>query len=108
VRPDQQVAVAWGHLPAEGWGTNVIRGTEKPQESLTRATSTVTTPRTACRSGGAGNSATSAAQRSSVTGVNVPRPWSRTIVGGPENAQNISVMRPLSRRWAIVSAPLPW
>ena len=27
--------------------------------------------------------------------------------GGPENAQNMSVMRPLSRTCAIVSAPLP-
>ena len=27
--------------------------------------------------------------------------------GGPSNAQNIIVMRPFSRRWAIVSTPLP-
>ena len=27
--------------------------------------------------------------------------------GRPANAQNISVMRPFSRRWAMVSMPLP-
>jgi hypothetical protein len=37
----------------------------------------------------------------------VPRPWKRTIFGGPSNAQNIITIRPFSRRWAIVSAPLP-
>src|SRR5437763_195925 len=36
-----------------------------------------------------------------------PLPWSRTIRGGPSNAQNITQMRPLSRRCATVSAPLP-
>ena len=27
--------------------------------------------------------------------------------GGPSNAQNMRQMRPFSRRWAAVSAPLP-
>ena len=36
-----------------------------------------------------------------------PRPCRRTIRGGPSKAQNITTMRPFSRRWAIVSAPLP-
>ena len=27
--------------------------------------------------------------------------------GGPSNAHSITTMRPFSRRWAIVSAPLP-
>jgi hypothetical protein len=27
--------------------------------------------------------------------------------GGPSKAQSITTIRPLSRRWAIVSAPLP-
>ena len=36
-----------------------------------------------------------------------PRPCSRTMFGGPSKAQNISTMRPFSRRWAIVSAPEP-
>jgi len=39
--------------------------------------------------------------------TNSPRPWSRTIRGAPVKAQNIIVMRPFSRRWAIVSTPLP-
>jgi hypothetical protein len=30
------------------------------------------------------------------------------MFGAPANAQNISVMRPFSRRWAMVSDPLPW
>ena len=35
------------------------------------------------------------------------RPCSRTIFGGPSNAQNMTTMRPFSRACAIVSAPLP-
>ena len=29
------------------------------------------------------------------------------IFGGPSNEQNMTTMRPFSRRWAIVSIPLP-
>src|SRR5215211_3802277 len=36
-----------------------------------------------------------------------PRPWRRTIRGGPSNEQSITTMRPFSRRCAMVSAPLP-
>lgn len=36
-----------------------------------------------------------------------PVPWSRTIFGRPSKAQNITVMPPFSRKWAIVSLPLP-
>jgi hypothetical protein len=36
-----------------------------------------------------------------------PRPWKRTMFGGPSNAQSMIAMRPFSRRCAIVSAPLP-
>jgi hypothetical protein len=37
----------------------------------------------------------------------VPVPCSRRIRGGPSNAHSMTTMRPFSRRWAIVSAPLP-
>src|SRR3712207_5544074 len=37
----------------------------------------------------------------------VPVPWRRRIRGGPLKAHSITTMRPFSRRWAIVSAPLP-
>jgi hypothetical protein len=47
------------------------------------------------------------AKRSSPCCTGVPRPCRRTIFGGPENEQNITTMRPFSRRWAIVSMPLP-
>ena len=40
-------------------------------------------------------------------GTGRPVPCRRTIFGGPVNAQNMTTMRPFSRRWAIVSIPLP-
>jgi hypothetical protein len=36
-----------------------------------------------------------------------PRPWTRTILGGPSKAHHINTMRAFSTRWAIVSTPLP-
>lgn len=39
------------------------------------------------------------------TTTHSPVPKSRTIRGGPSNAMNITVMRPFSRKWLIVSFP---
>ena len=36
-----------------------------------------------------------------------PVPCRRTMRGAPAKAQNITTIRPFSRRWAIVSTPLP-
>ena len=36
-----------------------------------------------------------------------PRPYRRRMRGRPSKAQNITVSRPFSRRWATVSTPLP-
>src|SRR5437879_1757937 len=66
-----------------------------------RSTSTRITERTAC-SGGSKRAASSW-----VGGSTEARPCSRTIRGGPSNAQNITTIRPFSRACAIVSAPLP-
>ena len=35
-----------------------------------------------------------------------PVPKRRTIRGGPSNAMNMTVIRPFSRRWLIVSFPI--
>ena len=58
-------------------------------------------------SGSANPSARSSSKRSWSGRTYSPWPCRRRIRGGPSNAQNITQMRPLSRRWAIVSAPLP-
>src|SRR4051794_3054339 len=75
-----------------------------------RVTSTTTTER---RASGIDASAkrprsTRPANRGSSFSTASPRPCRRRIRGGPSKAQNITQIRPFSRRWAIVSAPLPW
>src|SRR3954454_4079046 len=48
------------------------------------------------------------APKSTASGARTsPRPCRRTIRGGPSNEHSITTIRPFSRRWAIVSAPLP-
>ena len=59
------------------------------------------------RAGYSGKPASEPAASAGPAGGTVPRPCSRTMSGRPVNAQNINVMRPLSRRWAMVSTPLP-
>ena len=46
-------------------------------------------------------------QRGSSRKIGSPRPCIRTMLGGPWKAHHISVMRPFSRRCAMVSALLP-
>ena len=41
------------------------------------------------------------------TCMHAPVPKRRTIRGGPSNAMNMTVIRPFSRRWLIVSFPVP-
>src|SRR5207248_2581109 len=51
--------------------------------------------------------AASSSKRSVPTCATSPRPCRRTMRGGPSKAQNMTTMRPFSRRCAIVSIPLP-
>src|SRR3954469_25633775 len=86
-----------------------MSGTPKPHESAIRSTCTTITARRA--SGGPSSSNAQRASRSSKPGspawTTSPRPCRRKIFGGPSKAQNMTTMRPFSRTWAIVSAPLP-
>ncbi len=83
-------------------------GTANPQVSRISSAVTTITARSPWFAGStAGKRATSAGNRGSSRKTGSPRPWTRTMFGGPENAHHISVMRPFSRRWAMVSALLP-
>ena len=75
-----------------------------------RSTSTTMTARRASStsvSSSNAHSSSSASKRSSPAKTTSPVPCRRTILGGPSNAQSMTTIRPFSRRWAIVSAPLP-
>ena len=54
-----------------------------------------------------GPARSSSAKRGSPSRTTSPRPCRRRIRGGPSKAQSITTMRPFSRRWPIVSVPLP-
>src|SRR5689334_24342620 len=77
-----------------------MTGTPYPQESAIRSTATRITARSV-PSGGSTSKPTAPGARTS------PRPCRRRIRGGPSNEQSMTTIRPFSRRWAIVSAPLP-
>ncbi len=82
-----------------------MTGTEKPHESLTRSTVTSMMARRA-GPGSVSNRASRSAKPGESGNTASPRPCSRTMFGGPSNAQNMITMRPFSRRCAIVSTPL--
>lgn len=83
---------------------SVISGTAYPQESAIRSSSTTMMVRTPeC-----GPKWASSVEKSGSAGVTtLPRPNSRRIFAFRVNEQNMIVIRPFWRRWAIVSTPLP-
>ena len=105
------VAQGLGALPAGPGGQlrplrrNSNSGTPKPQLSAIRSTRILMIARVpGAASPNAGCSKVKAASWGSMTS---PVPYRRTMFGAPSKAQNITVIRPLSRRCAMVSAPLP-
>ena len=86
-----------------------MSGTPYPHESLTRVTAMSMMARRASGREASANSASASrgANRGSSGRIASPRPWKRTIRGGPAKAHSITTIRPFSRRCAMVSAPLP-
>ncbi|MFG6193732.1 hypothetical protein [Nonomuraea sp. JJY05] len=85
-----------------------MRGTAKPQVSRISSACTTTIARSPCGAGSiAGKQVISSAHLGSSRKTGSPRPWIRTMLGGPWKAHHIKVIRPFSRRWAMVSALLP-
>ena len=84
--------------------TRSMSGTPKPHDVEMRVTSTSMIARAPGNGRELGASASNSSDPRACT---VPRPWSRQMRGGPSNAHSMIVMRPFSRRCAMVSTPLP-